>query len=137
VLLAEDHPANRKVVELILGSVGIDLVCVENGAEAVEACEGEAFDLVLMDMQMPVMDGLTAIRAIRASEKAGGRRAVPILALSANALPEHLRASYAAGAGGHLTKPISAGVLIDAVQNACSGAPGLEPSADASESLRA
>ncbi len=138
VLLAEDHPANRKVVELILGSIGVDLVCVENGAEAVEACEDEIFDLILMDMQMPVMDGLTAIRAIRAREKARGRRAVPILALSANALPEHFRASAAAGAGGHLTKPIAAGVLIDAVQKACSGGFGPDGAVDeAPEALSA
>jgi PAS domain S-box-containing protein len=121
ILLAEDHPANRKVVELILGSIGVELVCVENGAEAVEACEEEIFDLILMDMQMPVMDGLTAIRAIRAREAVRGRRSQPILALSANALPEHFRASSAAGADGHLTKPISAGVLIEAVQTACAG----------------
>jgi PAS domain S-box-containing protein len=121
VLLAEDHPANRKVVELVLGSIGVELVEVENGAEAVEACEDEIFDLILMDMQMPVMDGLTAIRGIRAREKVRGRRPVPILALSANALPEHVRASHAAGADGHLTKPISAAVLIEAVQTACNG----------------
>ncbi|MDB5451708.1 MAG: hybrid sensor histidine kinase/response regulator, partial [Caulobacteraceae bacterium] len=59
VLLAEDHPTNRKVVELILGSVGVDLTVVENGQEAVDAAAATPFDLILMDMQMPVMDGLT------------------------------------------------------------------------------
>ena len=56
MLLAEDHPTNRKVVELILTSVGVDLTCVENGKEAVEASAATAFDLILMDMQMPVME---------------------------------------------------------------------------------
>jgi PAS domain S-box-containing protein len=107
VLLAEDHAVNRRVVELILGAAGAQMTCVENGALAVEAAARESFDLVLMDMQMPVMDGLTAIRAIRAAGNA-----VPIHALSANAMPEHVAASLAAGADGHLTKPIAAHALL-------------------------
>ncbi|HZZ34697.1 MAG TPA: ATP-binding protein, partial [Caulobacteraceae bacterium] len=93
VLLAEDHHTNRRVVELILGSAGVALTCVENGAEAVEAFEAEDFDLILMDMQMPVMDGLTAIRAIRQCEAAAGKRPTVIFALTANAMPEHSKAS--------------------------------------------
>jgi len=118
VLLAEDHATNRRVVQLILGSAGIEPVCVENGAEAVEAWAGGDFDLVLMDMQMPVMDGLTAIRAIRAREAAEGRTPVTILALTANAMPEDVAATRAAGADGHLTKPITAASLLDAVRQA-------------------
>jgi len=113
VLLAEDHAVNRRVVQLLLEPAGVELTCVENGAEAVAAAAG-GFDLILMDMQMPVMDGLTAIRAIRA---AGNR--VPIWALSANALPEHVRASSEAGADGHLTKPISAEALYAVLEAAC------------------
>ena len=122
VLLAEDHPTNRKVAALVLESMGVDLVCVENGAEALAAAEGAAFDLILMDMQMPVMDGLTAIRAIRARERLLDQPRATILSLTANAMPEHAAASSAAGADGHLTKPISAGDLIAAVAGACDSA---------------
>ncbi len=121
VLLAEDHPINRRVVQLILESAGVELTCVENGAEAVEACETTGFDLVLMDMQMPVMDGLTAIRRIREREAASGRAPARIQALTANAMPEHAAASRAAGADGHLTKPISAEALFRAVGDAGGG----------------
>ncbi|MBI5940284.1 MAG: PAS domain S-box protein [Caulobacterales bacterium] len=112
VLLAEDHAINRKVVELLFSDSDVELTCVENGAEAVEAAAVSSFDLILMDMQMPVMDGLTAIRAIRAAESAGRRYPVSIWALSANALPEHVAASMAAGADGHLSKPITAQALF-------------------------
>ena len=117
VLLADDHPTNRKMVALILESIGVEVVCVENGAEALVAVDAAPFDLILMDMQMPVMDGLTAIRAIRAKEGRGGDR-TPILSLTANALPEHAEASLKAGADGHLTKPIGATDLIAAVSAA-------------------
>ena len=119
VLLAEDHPINRKVVELLFDGTGVELTSVENGADAVAAATGGEFDLILMDMQMPVMDGLTAIRAIRATEAAAGDRATPIWALSANALPEHVAASLAAGANGHLSKPVSAEALFTVLETAC------------------
>ena len=122
ILLAEDHPTNRKVVALILESMGVDLVCVENGAEAIAAAEAGPFDLILMDMQMPVMDGLAAIRAIRAREGRLGGVRTPILSLTANAMAEHAAASAAAGADGHLTKPISATDLITAVTGVCDAA---------------
>ena len=115
VLLAEDHPTNRRVVELILGAAGIDLVSVENGAEAVDEAARGPFDLILMDMQMPVMDGLTAISAIRRREAREGRR-TPIYTLTANAMPEHAEASARAGADGHVTKPITAERLLHVVE---------------------
>jgi PAS domain S-box-containing protein len=118
VLLAEDHPTNRTVVELILGGIGVELTCVENGAEAVSAAEAADFDLILMDMQMPVMDGLSAIRAIREREASGGGGRTPVYTLTANALPEHRAAALAAGADEHLTKPISAARLIASVARA-------------------
>ncbi len=117
VLVAEDHPTNRRVVQLILGSAGVEPLCVENGAEAVEAWDGRAFDLVLMDMQMPVMDGLSAIRAIRRREAAMARGRTTVLALTANAMPEDVEATRAAGADGHLTKPITAADLLEAVRD--------------------
>ena len=129
VLLAEDHAINRKVVELLLGPVGVDLVTVENGAEAVDAAAAGAFDLILMDMQMPVMDGLTAIRAIRQQERDRRASPTPIWGLSANALPEHIAASMAAGADGHLTKPISGAALLGVLATACEQAEARERAA--------
>ncbi|MDR3508942.1 MAG: ATP-binding protein [Caulobacteraceae bacterium] len=118
VLLAEDHPTNQKVVALILGAIGVELTSVENGQEAIEAFESQDFDVILMDMQMPVMDGLTAIRAIRAREAARRLPRTPIYALTANAMAEHHEASRAAGADAHLPNPITAKALIEAVRNA-------------------
>ncbi|WP_374574046.1 ATP-binding protein [Phenylobacterium sp.] len=115
VLLAEDHPTNRRVVELILGSAGVDLTSVENGAEAVDAVNARDFDLILMDMQMPVMDGLTAVSEIRRREHVEGLAHAPIYMLTANAMPEHARASAEAGADGHVTKPIAAAALLQLV----------------------
>jgi len=112
VLLAEDHPTNRRVVDLILEGAGVDLTMVENGAEAVAAEAAARFDLILMDMQMPVMDGLTAIRAIRRREAEAGLPPTPIYTLTANAMPEHAQAATAAGADGHVTKPITAEALL-------------------------
>jgi CheY-like chemotaxis protein len=113
VLLAEDHPTNRRVVELILGAAGVDLTCVENGVEAVAAFRSRDFDLVLMDMQMPLLDGLAAVEEIRRLERASGVRPTPIHMLTANAMPEHVKASLAAGADGHLSKPILADALLE------------------------
>ena len=118
VLLAEDHPTNRRVVELILGAAGVELTCVENGADAVDAFRDRAFDLILMDMQMPVMDGLTAIGEIRRMEHAVGADPTPICVLTANAMPEHVSASIEAGADGHLSKPILADALLERVAEA-------------------
>jgi PAS domain S-box-containing protein len=122
VLLAEDHPINRRVAELILGSAGVDLTSVENGGEAVAAWSAKPFDLILMDLQMPVMDGLTAIRAIRAAEATQSRQPTPIFALTANAMHEDVSRSRDAGADAHLTKPIDARTLISAVEGVRTGA---------------
>jgi len=129
VLLAEDHPINRKVVELLFEGTGVVLTSVENGAEAVALYETNAFDMVLMDMQMPVMDGLTAIQKIRGREQAEGLAAMPIYTLSANAMPEHAEASARAGANGHLTKPIAVASLFAALDAALrtAGGAGADP----------
>jgi len=116
VLLAEDHPVNQRVVQLILGEYGVEVVTVENGADAIEAFNRDRFDLILMDMQMPVMDGLAATRAIRAIEAANpGAAATPIVMLSANAMDQHLSDTEAAGADRHLAKPFTAQGLIQVV----------------------
>src|SRR6185369_14257655 len=97
VLLAEDHPTNQKVVQLVLGSVGVDPVIVENGALALEALRAERFDVVLMDMQMPELDGLSATTQLRAWEREQGLPRTPVIMLTANALDEHIKASHDAG----------------------------------------
>ncbi len=114
VLLADDHPTNRKVVQLMLAELA-EVVSVENGREAVMAYGAEPFDIILMDMQMPVMDGLDATRRIRESERASGRAATPVIMLTANALPEHVAASLAAGADRHLEKPVTLASLLKAM----------------------
>ena len=118
VLIADDHPTNRMIVSLILDLVGAELTEVEDVALAVSAFEQHPFDAILMDIQMPVMDGLTAIRAIRALERDQGRARTPILTLTANALPETRVEAFAAGADQHLTKPVVAGLLINALKEA-------------------
>jgi signal transduction histidine kinase/CheY-like chemotaxis protein len=115
VLLAEDHPTNQKVVRLILEAVGVDLSVVENGREALDLLQAESFDLILMDMQMPVMDGLTATAALRDRERQSGSPRVPVIMLTANALDEHVRASSQAGADMHISKPIRADSLLEAM----------------------
>ncbi|MBN8553020.1 MAG: response regulator [Caulobacterales bacterium] len=115
ILLADDHPANRKVIEIMLASVEAELTSVENGRLAVDAFESQTFDLVLMDMQMPVMDGLAAVRAIRDLERSETRARTPVLMLTANALAEHVAAGRDAGADGHLAKPITLATLLAAV----------------------
>ncbi|MFJ6024418.1 ATP-binding protein [Brevundimonas sp. NPDC092305] len=117
VLLADDHPVNRKVVEMILAQAHVDLTSVEDGAQAVHASRETAFDLILMDMQMPVMDGLTATREIRLHEVAMGLPRSAIVMLTANALAEHITAAEDAGADRHLAKPFDASDLLSLVVN--------------------
>ena len=115
VLIVDDNAINRKVLELILDQVGVDWVSVENGLEAVEAVRRQTFTAILMDIQMPAMDGLTATREIRRIELEASRPAVPVIIVSANCQPEHVEAGRAAGAQLHLGKPVSAQALIDAL----------------------
>ncbi|MGV8930071.1 MAG: ATP-binding protein [Brevundimonas sp.] len=115
ILLADDHPANRKVIEVLLSGASAELVCVADGREALEAYEQGGFDLVLMDMQMPVMDGLTATAAIRAFELRQDWGRTPVLMLTANAMPEHIEAGRTAGADGHLAKPVTLATLFAAM----------------------
>ncbi len=118
VLLADDNPTNRKVIELLLSAMEIAVRSVENGLEAVEAVTEERFDVVLMDLQMPVMDGLTAIREIRKAEAEGQRARVPVVVLSANVSAEDRAASMAAGADDHIGKPIQTDTLVAAMMGA-------------------
>ena len=123
ILVADDHPTNRKVVQLMLEACAA-LGEAENGAEALDAFRTGAWDLVLMDMQMPVMDGLTAVREIRRLEAERGGPRTPIVMLTANALPEHVAQAQAAGADLHLSKPFTSATLFDAVNAAMALAAG-------------
>ena len=116
ILAADDHEVNRRILQLLLEPHGCRLTLVENGAEALEAASGQRFDAILMDMQMPVMDGLEATRRIRAGEV---NRATPVIALTANALDMHRAAWDAAGVHAFLTKPIDPVTLAATLAQAC------------------
>ena len=118
LLLADDHPVNQRVVTLMLEPFEVDVICADNGAEALELYTATRFDVVLMDMQMPVLDGLEATRAIRALERTAGRRRTPVIVLSANAGDAHVAAGRAAGADFHVAKPVSPDRLVEALDAA-------------------
>jgi two-component system, sensor histidine kinase and response regulator len=105
VLLVEDNRVNQEVARRLLSTIGIDTVVVENGHEAVRAIQAGRFEVVLMDCQMPVMDGYEATRVVRQWES-GSARHVPIIAMTANALPGDREKCLAAGMDAYLTKPI-------------------------------
>jgi CheY-like chemotaxis protein len=115
LLVAEDNPMNRRVVELLLAQSGLHITFAENGKEAVEKFSAGKFDLVLMDLQMPIMGGLAAMRAIRAWEKETGRVPTPMLAVSANATDDHVQEAKEAGADDHVAKPIVRETLFEAI----------------------
>ncbi|CAN5409781.1 ATP-binding protein [soil metagenome] len=116
VLAADDHAVNRRILSLLLEPHGCILTLVENGQEAVSACETQVFDAILMDMQMPVMDGLEASRLIR---QGGANRDTPLIALTANAMDVHRAAWDAVGAEAFLTKPIDPVLLARTLAEAC------------------
>ena len=118
ILLAEDHPTNQKVVQLILQSVNVEPEIVENGQLALDRLKAERFDVVLMDMQMPELDGLSATRLLREFEAANALPRTPVIMLTANAMDEHIRAGREAGADQHLSKPIRAQALIETIVHA-------------------
>jgi signal transduction histidine kinase/ActR/RegA family two-component response regulator len=120
VLAAEDNSVNQKVLRAIMEPMDVDLMLVGDGRAAVEAWRDSAFDIVLMDIQMPVMDGITAARAIRSAELAERRPRTPILALTANALVHQVEEYLAAGMDGHVAKPIEISKLYDAMSRVLS-----------------
>jgi CheY-like chemotaxis protein len=107
VLVAEDNPVNQEVALAFLEGLGCNIRLVEDGAQAVEAYRAERFDAVMMDCQMPTMDGLTATREIRALEAARGIGPIPIIAVTANAFDSDRAACLAAGMDDFLSKPFS------------------------------
>jgi two-component system, sensor histidine kinase and response regulator len=115
ILLAEDNPVNQKVARAILEREGHNLTVACDGVEAVSAMENGPFDLILMDIQMPLLDGYSATAAIRARGDAAGGR-TPIVALTAHARPEDREKCLAAGMDGYVTKPILRPELLAAVE---------------------
>ncbi len=115
ILVAEDSPDNRLLVEVFLKDSPHRLTFEEDGQAAVDRFASSRFDLVLMDIQMPVMDGLAATRAIRALERERGSRAIPIIALTAHASLQDMERSAHAGCNAHLSKPISKLDLLSAI----------------------
>ena len=116
VLAAEDNPTNQKVLATILEMFGVELEMVENGRLAVEAWRASDFDVILMDIQMPEMDGVAAARAIRAAEAETGRARTPILAVTANAMSHQAAEYIAAGMDGLVPKPIEIARLQAALE---------------------
>jgi len=115
ILIAEDSEDNLFLIKAYLKDSGFELEFAEDGKEAFERVTLGAYDLVLMDLEMPVMDGHTATRAIRDWERRTESTAVPIVALTAHALKDELSRSIEAGCTGHLTKPIKKATLLEAI----------------------
>jgi len=121
ILLAEDDPTNREAIWGLLKQHGHDVVCAWDGQQALEMMEREHFDCVVMDISMPVMDGLEAMRAIREDSSRRGHGKVPIVALTAHALDDARQAALAAGADAYLAKPVEWKALAREIETLCYG----------------
>jgi signal transduction histidine kinase/ActR/RegA family two-component response regulator len=115
VLLVEDHPINRVVVTTMLDAIGAETTVSVNGREAVDAASHSSFDVILMDLLMPVMDGLEAARAIRFHEREGDRPPCAIIMLTASALPSQAELAQQAGCNALLIKPVTPARLIETI----------------------
>ena len=133
ILAAEDHKTNQLVLRTLLEQVGLDLLLVENGEQAVAAWQAQDWDVVLMDMQMPVMDGHAAVQEIRRRESATGRRRTPIAALTANVMDAQVATYYALGVDAVIAKPVAPQTLIETILD-LTGATDLEAAVQARES---
>ena len=122
VLAAEDNRINQIVLKTLLGQAGLVPHLVENGAEAIEAWASAEWDLILMDIHMPVMDGVAAVREFRSREAAGSLRRTPVIALTANAMTHQVQELLAAGMDAHVAKPIDVASLFAAMEDVLSEA---------------
>jgi len=118
VLVAEDNETNQRVVRTVLNALGVDPMIVADGRETVEAWSSADWDLILMDIQMPILDGVAATLEIRRRELAEGRARTRIVALTANATPAQGDFYLAAGMDGLVPKPIMIDQLYDALASA-------------------
>ena len=118
VLVADDNPVNQLVMTTLLAEVGIEPIVVPDGQQAFEAWSEGTWDLVLMDIQMPVMDGVSATRLIRDAERRRNSPRTPILAVTANALAHQAAEYISAGMDGLVSKPINLGLLLEAMDAA-------------------
>jgi len=116
VLVAEDHPLSLKVMRGMLTKLGIEATAVTNGDQALRTVQRNRFDIVLMDVEMPIMNGFEATEKIRAWEREHGIREVPIIAMTAHIMDEHKERGLRAGMNAHLTKPIELAQLQDILQ---------------------
>ena len=121
--MAEDNATNQLVLKTLLGQVGVEPVIVEDGVQAVSAWEAGDWDVILMDVQMPAMDGPTATQHIRRREAETGRPAIPIIALTANAMKHQVEGYFAVGMTAFVSKPIVVAELFAAIEDAMSEAP--------------
>ena len=120
ILVAEDTDMVRDLIAILLAREKVDVTAVADGAEAVRTAEAEAFDVILMDMNMPVMGGFEATRRIRQSD--GPCAGVPILALTANVSKAEIAQCHRAGMDGHVAKPFTTDVLAAAINSVLSDA---------------
>jgi CheY-like chemotaxis protein len=125
ILLADDSTDNRLLIHAFFKDLPYQIDDADNGAVAVAMLKAGIYDLVLMDIQMPVMDGLEAIRTIRAREQKHGLAHTPIIALTASALDEDVRHTLEAGADLHVSKPIRKATLVAAVEKSVCSSPAL------------
>jgi len=134
VLVVEDHPVNRMILEAWLGSSGHETLAAENGQIAVDMAADQAFDLIIMDVNMPIMDGLTATRLIRQS---GANREIPIAVLSASARIEDHEAGMDAGADAYLDKPIDFALLAALMARVGGGRSALQAAVEQGRNMAA
>ncbi len=126
LLVVDDNAINRELVCALLGPFDVAVETADDGVAAIEMAAHQDYDLILMDVQMPVMDGLTATSRIRAAERPGER--VPVIAMTANVLPEQIERCLAAGMDDHIGKPLNPGKLLE-ILGKWSGAAEAEPEA--------
>ncbi|MBN9481240.1 MAG: response regulator [Bordetella sp.] len=122
ILVVEDHPANQMVVRRLLEPLGFEIVVADNGLEGVLRFQEQRFDLVLMDMQMPVMDGLDAMRRIRDDEARLGAARTPIVMLTANTTEAHHLKAVQAGADHLVSKPVTLKILLQGMEQGAAAA---------------
>ncbi len=123
ILLVEDNPVNQRVAQRMLQNLAAEVTIANHGAEALERLAAANFDAVLMDCQMPVMDGFSATRRIRELEASRGAKRLPIIALTANVMSEDREKCLAAGMDAHLGKPIEVAQVIEALSRFLKAAP--------------